>query len=1682
MYHLKILFLFLFSLICLSLQAQKYNFSDKPEEFIVAVNDMLQKTQRENVINTSNAFSKLWNEGNLNASQKTKIIELTKKLNAKKATPAGEFASFYNCMNSASMIQKLNGSQMTEFLEVADKVVEKRALKEIRNFFDRSHLFFSYNSLFGNRYHRYYALKGNFKFEFLEKPDEKLQNELSATSDDSIKTQVREITGPIIRFTGIDFYLATSFDSAAVKNTNGVFLVLPNVFMGKGGKFDWKILDFDPSKVYCDLDAWSVDVGKPTIKAPNSTMTYSLLLKRSVKGTFEYASNRGRDVKVATYPKFVSSVNDVEIPELSKGLSYKGGFTLEGRKIICQAGGKSLSSISGIGSDGTKAFEVKGNRFVITDSLITSSNVRFNFYFNDTDSLFHANLQFKYFKPKNEIQLVRDRNTEASITPFINNHHEMYMEADLVRYNIEKDSLDIFMVTGVESQRPAVFESFDFFNRERFYKMAGTFDFHPLRLLNDYASKTQKQSFTVQDFAMDMKRNEGIMRNLALELRTRGYIDYNDETGLISLGKKLNQNINSDLFVNSVARVDAKTAKKADFDVYYNNDHDNFRIESYVKGKPNASLTKKNNELVIRGISRFPVSEALGVYIIPDSSKQSVTVYKDRSIYLEKGEIDVGNFRFFGQQFFLLYDDFSLEMPIIDKILFAVTDSSTKEKHFYGGEIRFGAGNMKINDPMNKSGLKKGKIKDSDDAYETYPKLNIPAGGVVYFYNEFRQNFAYDSTKAKFVLDEIDLDSLNSKVPIFKGKFVSSMFSEFEEKLIPMPFPDMTMGFVHKPPKAGYQLYPDNEVVKNAKVKFSRDLVMNRDGLSSGGEINYLTTLLKSQEFIFMPDSVTADNIEFNVGAATINGAEFAEASGKTAQLRWLVNDDRMLLTNKEEIIKLENSRTTLSEGVFEQRYKEKLLTLYGSTNPITLRGDLIVTATGLKGEGNLVRKDFTVLSVSEEPMRFGINRFSGSNVEFKINSKDRDPYEFDRGFFYTNNKAVLLGNFVDFDFDLAGGKAVVRPDAEFSDFASLNLPYAEYKTSIKEAVWELKKKNITMTGDSTSRFTSTVFGSEDTNIENLTFNASNALYDIPNLTLTVSGIPFINSADASIVPKEGKAVILKDAEMQQLKEAKVLIDTLYRYHRLFNGNIKINSRLDFEGDATYQFVNVQKDTFNVKFDKFELIEEVTSKEKKDKRKGRPLKITYAKGEVKESDKFYISSRVQYKGLIEMYANRRNLSLDGFIKLDLTSRTDYNNWIPYKSDKGDSVVLNIPEKLSIENDVVTSGVHFTSGTYDMYSTFLSTKQSPNDSDIMLASGKLEYNPAINEFKISPEDKTKGLSYAGNRLIFDDSKGSIYIEGLMNLLDANASKMLKISGTGVINKKDSISSKFDTFQSFNLPISFKSILPIQNAIRAKIPEKSYRLDKNDPMVYKIADMVGDKAIKKYFEDIKVKPTPINEISEEMNRPFVFSKVEMNWSDEYKTFHSVGPLHLLSIANKVYDADITGFVEIYKNNAGDNFTLYLQPDPDLWYYFELDQGVFRILSSDETFNTSIESKSVELASIDKKEAFISKFRELYGAPELPQGTEEEENPDNKEEGKDEIKEESKVETKEEGKEESKEEVKEEDKKVAEDKKDSNKDDKKKDKKVAEDKKDSSKDDKKKENKKKDSKKTKEDEEGF
>lgn len=1538
-------------LITASVRAQS-KLSDTPDGFITDVVAMLNGSKNSAAASVGKDFEALWNGGKLSDGQKNRLIVISRQMLSKKYRALPHFKNLFESVSLAISNQNLSGPELEKYLNVTEKAVNKYDSKLLANYLEACRTFFESRAFYRSNFNSLIVTGGTFSFDFKEDADQPTVateeprkdandpaadktkakknntdgwfNELESTPTpeetapvDALlatysKPEQPPIVGAVLTLEGADLTIITEHDSSTLSGTRGALRLQDGLFIGNGGKFNWAAAGLPD--VYVTLKEYNLNVKTPKLTAEGVALTHPAKLTKPVEGVFEFVSKKRNMKAAAQYPRFISFNNDVVIKDFGESLSYHGGLSMMGSKIYSTALNDRNATIT-FRKDGKVKFRTFGRRFELGDSLIVAEQVNATIY-QGQDSISHPAVKFYYSKPNRLLRLTKAGGGFKD-TPYSDSYHKLDITTDVVRWNLNENSID-FYTLGARKEVPSYFESYDFYNPKRYEGVKGLLPFHPLQMLMSYSKTKKTDTFYADDLAQAFKQNVNTIKGAMLTMMQQGYVDYDINTGAIKLNRKGAHNVYS------------YTGKK---------DFDNLMISS-VMSQPgdsltNATLDLSSNVLTVRGVGRFNLSDSLRVFVTP--RKREIKLLKDRYFLLE-GEIAVGNFKFRGKDFYFNYEEFSVTMPTIDSITFISADSQLKnDKTEMGGEIRYESGTLFINRADNKSGKKN---------FPEFPRLSVTSGGAIYF--DFNQVDRLKGTYNKnvyFKIPAIDLDSLNSKDPNFVGMFYSDgIFPTFEERLVTMP--DKSLGFRHKVPNNTYPLYHGA-----ATMKFSDKLVMNKAGLRAPGQIEYLTTTLKSDDFLFVPDSTVANGSSGEIKEGTSGKGTFPRVGIKSYSLNWMPKADSMIITSRKE--------------PFE---------LYKGTS--TMDGKVVVRSTGLIGAGSLKRKDSETYS---EKFVLEKDRFTAKHAEFRVSSN-------------VKNKPALLGNAVEVNFDIGNGKVnIAAGGASVADSASLAFPYANYKTSIDHADWDISKKMVKMSGD----VNNSVFTSMDTTQGGLSFSGSSAIYDIEKQTLNIGGVPYIKTADAKILPDKGAVTILENAVMQPLKNARLQIDTLNSYHNLINGNVQVLSKSKFTGNAAYQYVNVLADTFNIKFGNFE-----SRQLEKQKKKDVPAYFTVAQGQVSESEKFYLSSRILFKGAMTMLAPEQNLQLDGFIKPELKSRPDLGSWIAYKSDKTENVVITVDDKLTSDGLPLYTGLHFDRTTSDLYASFLSPKRGPEDQDLFISRGILNYNASINQFTIASPEKASGVSYEGGSLVFDDAKGVVNLEGKLNFFGSVPNDYTLSSGFGTIDFNQK-TSDFNTLLAFNFTVPPPALSAMANKIidteaEEKLAPKQAAEDASR-LLTKMGALIGDGPLKAYKNKAELEHVPLFEASKKLLTTLVLSNVDLRWSDKHKAFYSVGKIGVSNIANTDINMQMDGFVEIRKNPNGDEVVIYLELTPDLWYFWGFQQNQLGLLSSDEAFNNIINSKAkgkvkegqyaFYAADGSGKEAALESFLSNYAAGTKP-----------------------------------------------------------------------------------------------
>ena len=983
-------------------------------------------------------------------------------------------------------------------------------------------------------------------------------------------------------------------------------------------------------------------------------------------------------------------------------------------------------------------------------------------------------------------------------------------------------------------------------------------------------------------------------------------------------------------------------------------DYDNITFISISPSGGNAVLDLSSKDLTVKGVSKVYISDSLNVNIVPDSN--TIIIQQNRDFKFN-GKINTAQFQFVGTEFQFNYDSFFVRMPNIDEIKLSVKDKDSVvaadsldqkkggKQRTLGNELRYSSGTLYINKPDNKSSRKK---------FPEYPIFDATTGASVFFNKKQVASGSYDTT-IKFEIPPFKIDSLSASDPAaigFDGTFKSNkIFPDFKEKLVVMP--DYSLGFKHDTPIEGYPLYA-------GKGKFFDHITLDNQGIRGNGRIEYLNTTLYSKDFVYFKDSVltVGTNMDTKIGKnrQLDTSITFPDVQVQSYRLKWLVPQDSMMISNLVDPFHL-----------------------YKAT--ANMQGTLVNSEKGMFGIGVL----FTRGSSSESlNFHFEEKKFGARNAGFSIKSSNPD-------------KPALRATDVKLDFDLEANTAVFKPEIE--GFASTEFPYGQYKTSLDKGLWDLDKKKIFMTKPDGVDISKSYFYSTRPDQDSLVFNATNAVYEIEYLTLNIYGVPYINVCDSRVYPDSGKVFIEENAVMRTLTKSKLLCDTVTKYHNHYDGVLDVLGRNKFNGQTTYQYVNLGEDTLSIKFSNFKYIE---GDKKKDGF------FTVGKGRVTEEEKLHIGPKILYKGDVTMFARQKYLSFDGFVKLDLAGALSYSEWLKYQNNgQTEHVDIDLQNATAANGKPLQTGLCFDASN-SLYTTFISLKKNDNDKTILPVGGNLAYRADSNEFAIGDSLKLNGTALKGNFLSYNDDKSTIKFGGNFDLLQPNPSVSLFSSGEGFADLKDSMFN-FNFLLAINFKVSSAVLDALgknMNILAASIPaeeldmsEAAYAntLQKETLLNKKLSEQIGEQGVEKYKAQKSLGPVPLYTLSSVFSKGILIQDVDMNWSEEYKAFYSTGKIYVTSILKNEINRKIPGYIEIRKTLKGDVINILLEASFGNWYFISYEDNRLSIVTGNEDLNTQLASKSkgempdrskfffVKGEAMEKKQ-FANAFVERYQVDRL------------------------------------------------------------------------------------------------
>ncbi|XOV92518.1 MAG: hypothetical protein ACFHWX_20220 [Bacteroidota bacterium] len=1312
------------------------------------------------------------------------------------------------------------------------------------------------------------------------------------------------VQGPVIDLLNNGMVIATPYDSLLIKEMSGYFLLKNRVLAGTRAVINWPQQNKQFAGAVVTLGEFQIKADRSDFWTPNASITFPSLAK-PVEGVFTFRSVPRKSRDLSPEPTFTSNHADVKWNFPGGKMNYTGGVKLSGNRLYGTSISRELGELQILDGKGNTVV-VRSRDFIFEDSVVTCESGKLSIL-HGSDSLTHPAVNLRYDQRSDKLVLYRTK--EYNVTPFHSSYFDMNLNVDLIKWDMNTDSLDLSILNGKEWV-VATAESDQYFNEERFRKLGGMFQFHPIVTTVYYARKYGIKEFNQEEIANEFKVGLNQVKGAMNLLKQYGFAEYNPDGGQVKLNDR------------AFHYYDAAT-KKADFD--------NLKIPSLKSDVANMTWNIKEGEILVRGVQKFYMTSDYDVKVEPDSSV--VTILKGRDLRFN-GMIAAGDFQYKGKDFNFVYDEFLIQMPNIDSIRIdiPVPDSlkaeGGPEKSGLSNHLNETSGTLYIDKPENKSGV----IENN-----SYPYLLTDGESVVYFDGPEVLNGAYDKS-VKFVVPPFEMDSTERKdggTITFEGKFNSGgIFPTFDETLHIMP--DQSLGFEHQIPAEGYNLY-------GTEAKTYEKITLSNKGIRGGGKIDFITSTIYSDDFIYYPDSVKSFGSGGQISPGTVDGASYPEAVLGPFQMDWLPRKDSMYLQNIGEPFQ------------FYQR-------------TATLDGEANITSKGVFGSGVLETRGSRSRS---NALSFKENSYSARHAHFEVFSKSA-----------TN--PAMLGDDVRLDFDLIKNEATIRP--EVSGVAAVSFPYAQMKTSINNAVWDLEDSVVTMTKPDNVPLEDSYFYTTRKELDSLAFYGTEAVYDINTYELQIKGIPYITVADARIIPENNQTTILEYAELQPFNNARIIIDTLNGYHHFKDGNIKILSRNKFEGSAIYELVALG-DTFDIVFDQFELDNvKIGEKEKR--------LMTVSQGAVAEEQNLIISPGFFYKGSVKMYAYKQALELDGAVKIDL-KRPGYDKWIEYeRTDEETAIKIDFERAQFDDKTPLIAGLHFDLRG-KLYTTFIEERKAPSDEDFFYPKGLLGYDTTHNYFKIETPAKSSGDSYSGYTLTYDVDSKDVIFEGKVNFFNSITKDVVidaTVLGVGNAEENSYQADAFMTVSAANID-GFLGIMANDLVDMATRLGFSPANDLSLEMLYKLANMSTDAAAKKYETESLKDYVPLYDLSENLLKPLVISGVKLKWSDEHGAWYNTSKIGISNVMKTDVNSKFDGFMEFRKDAANnDVMNIFIQAAPGLWYYISYQAGTLLLYSSNSDFNRTVSSKSnygqakpgemvIIEGDVPETLKFVNDFRQKY-----------------------------------------------------------------------------------------------------
>lgn len=1350
---------------------------------------------------------------------KAQIYITSNKMLTNKMSVVPFFKDYFNAL--IHFLEKNNDhTSLIAWMHAVEYFLDHKSSREFTVFIRSSDLFFSQNIVFSDRTLKWKVDENKYSISF---------------QNDTLKY--------IFPQTQLSCY--TKGDSTNIISTKGEYFPFTNVWEGEGGKITWARANFSEDSVYANLKKYSIPLLYSKFTADSVQFYHHYYFEKPITGKLEEQALASRRGNKAIFPKFISYEKRWKIQNIFPDIDYTGGIIVEGAQLLGFGDESSPASII-IKRNDSAFIKLRSINFNIRPNQIQSAYASVSIHYK-SDSIYHSGLRINYSKENQVFSFIRD-DFGLTANPFYDTFHQIDMYVEAVYWKMNENIISFDMAKG-RTKSPARFESFNYFSEYRYNRLQGIDEKNPLINLKNYAVANRSNYVYFDEYAQHLRMPKEQVQLLLLNLAHQGFLLYDATNERVELGQKINFYLKAN-------------AGEIDSDV--------IRFESRPnQNEANAYLQIDNFDLKINGLDHIILSDSQNLIIEP--ANRSITMGRNKAFTFD-GKITAGRISFATTQSSFNYDEFKLDMPIIDSLWFWVKGDPLPnggyECKYVQTVISNLTGDLLIDHPNNKSGL---------EPYDGYPIFTSKKDSYVYYDSKNIQNGVYSKERFYFHVNPFTFSSLNNFSTdeiSFEGYLASSgIFPDISQALTVQK--DYSLGFTKQLPDNGIMAYGN-------KGRFYNEINLSNQGLIGNGELTFMNSLTTSNEFLFLPDSTSVYAQTFEL-EPRISPVEFPRINASNTYQKWLPYEETMEISSTDDNMSMYDEETSLD-------------------------GTLILQPNSLRGKGNIHFREAQMKSSSFvfKNQTFDADRTVFTDIGMKLNNFSAHADYSKRTVIFTSSDGTASK--VDFPDNLYicyMDEAKWHMDEELTEYAS-NFD------GIQDPFGELTLRQLAETEYKGSNFIST-----HPQQDSLSFFSAVARFNAKDKIIEAEGVHYIRVADAVIFPEYSHITIFRNAEMYPLKNSRIIANAVTKYHEINNAVITIESRKSFYGSGDYVYIDKKQERHPIHFKEIYVDSAYQ---------------TFAHGEVLAEENFTLSPEFYFRGNVNLAASRKSLEFDGSFRI-ATDCSLGQNWIKFNAViDPENIMLPIaiqPIVPDISRQQKFVGILNSPARKKTYSALLSKKIDYYDSLLLTAHGYIIYDEASKEYRISTKEKLSQMVWSDNYFSLKTTDCSTYGEGKINL-DVNF-KDLSLESYGNVHLKDSIAT-FRLGVAIDFHFSSDALKNISDQFAATTVTP---VDNSSPYYSKmIAGFMGMDEAEQYISQHLMSNS--RRVPDELRHTIFLNDLNLKWNTKLEAYISKGKIGIENLEKNRINALINGSVEVRKSRFGDQLSMYFEINDQWYFF--------------------------------------------------------------------------------------------------------------------------------------------------